>query len=77
MENLKILSKIGLSFQKSEDFDKDMREILETVGSFIDLSRIHIFIKESENTINNTFEWSNKDIPSQIQSLQNLDYEGI
>lgn len=77
MENLKILSKMGLSFQKSEDFNKDMKEILEITGKFINLSRIHIFIKESEDIINNTFEWCNKDIPSEIQSLQNIKYGNI
>lgn len=72
MENLKLLSKIALSFQKMDIFDEDMNNILKEIGNFMDVSRIYIFLNEDEDLINNIFEWCNEGIAPQIQKRQNI-----
>ena len=69
MENLKLLSKIALSFQNLQDFDLGMNEILEDIGHFIDISRIYIFLNENENIVSNAFEWCNEGIEPQMLNL--------
>lgn len=70
MKNLKLLSKIALSFQNLENFDKRMNEILSDIGKLLDVSRIYIFINDSEEIVSNTFEWCDKGIKAQIENLQ-------
>lgn len=77
MENLKLLSKISISFQKIEDFDNDMNSILEEIGRFMNVSRIYIFLNETKEIINNTFEWCNKNIIPQIQNLQKINSKDV
>lgn len=75
MDNLKLLSKIALSFQNIDNFDKDMNEILEKVGRFIDVSRIYVFFNENKDTISNTFEWCSELVIPQIDNLQKITYK--
>ena len=48
MDNLKLISKIALSFQDLNNFDSEMNKILEDIGSAIDVSRIYVFLNEKE-----------------------------
>lgn len=77
MENLKLLSKIALSFQNLDNFDQGMEAILGDIGSFIDLSKILIFLNEDDHLVSNVFEWSNNGIKPQMQDLQKLPYTSI
>lgn len=77
MNNLKLLSKIALSFQSLNNFDQDMQQVLEDVGSFIDVSRIYIVFNETEEIMKNTFEWCNEGVFPQIQHLQEVHYEDV
>lgn len=74
MDNLKLISKIALSFQDLNNFDSEMNKILEDIGSAIDVSRIYVFLNEKEDIMNNTFEWCNQGIEPQIMNLQQLKY---
>lgn len=75
MKNLKLLSKIALSFKDLTKFDQDMKAILSEIGDFIGVSRIYIFFNETKEVVSNTFEWCNEGIVSQIQNLQNFKYK--
>lgn len=69
MENLKLLSKVALSFQDLNNFDRDMNNTLGEIGKHLDISRIYVFLKE-DNVLQNVFEWCNESIDSKIDSLK-------
>lgn len=73
MENLKLLSKIALSFQDLSNFHKDMNNILDEIGKHLDVSRIYVFLKE-DGTIKNEFEWWNEGIDPKRDELK-IDHE--
>lgn len=77
MEDLRLLSRIALSLQNLENFEIEMKEILNEVGNFIDLSRIYMFFHKDENSMENIFEWYGKDITPKMQNLKNLKYENM
>lgn len=77
MKSLKLLSKIALSFQNLNDFDRSMNEILEDIGEFLDVSRIYIFLNDNKDIVSNTFEWCDEGICPQIQDLQKFNYEDM
>lgn len=77
MENLKLLSEIALSFQNIDNFSNDMNEILEKIGKHIDVSRIYIFLNETENIMKNTFEWCSEPVKPQINNLQKIKCKDI
>ena len=72
MKNLKLLSKVALSFQNLDNFDKRINEILADIGKSVDVSRIYIFLNDSEEIVSNTFEWCSEGIIPQIQNLQKV-----
>ena len=71
MENLKLLSKIALSFHEVENFDKDINEIFKKIGKHIGLSKINMFTYKEDNTLNKTFEWTSKETSSKIKLALN------
>lgn len=77
IEDLRLLSRIALSLQNLENFEIEMKEILNEVGNFIDLSRIYMFFHKDENSMENIFEWYGKDIIPKMQNLKNLKYENM
>lgn len=77
MKNLKLLSRIALAFKSSKDFEKDMKEVLEDLAKFINVSRIYIVFNESKDIMKNTFEWCNQGVTPQIQNLQNVRYDDV
>lgn len=78
MQNLKLLSKVALSFVNLSDFDKQMNNVLETIGKHIDVSRIYIFIDYDNGKVaRNVYEWCNDGVIPQIKELQNISYETI
>ncbi len=77
MKSLKLLSDIALSFKNLNNFNEEMERVLEKIGSAIDVSRIYIFFNKTEEIVDNTFEWCNEGIDSQIQNLQDIEYKSI
>lgn len=74
----KSLSEIALYFISIDDFEKKINQVLRLIGNSINASRVCIF-EDSEDGefINNTYEWCNKGIDSQICTLQNISYKSI
>lgn len=70
MENVKLLSKIALSFQDLNKFDQQMDIILNDIGNFLDVSRIYIFFQISKDVLSNEYEWCKEGIKPQIHNLK-------
>jgi diguanylate cyclase (GGDEF)-like protein/PAS domain S-box-containing protein len=72
------LSEIALYFISIDDFEEKINQALKLIGNSIDASRVCIF-EDSEDGefINNTYEWYNEGIGSQICTLQNISYKSI
>lgn len=70
MEKLKLLSKISLSFQNIDAFDRKIDNILEDIGRFMDTSRVYIYFYETEEILKNTFEWSNHGIDKKLKDIE-------
>lgn len=63
----------------NDDTEYVVNKVIETAGKYFGVSRVYIFENaEDDNYFNNTFEWCNENISSQIESLQNVHYiEGL
>ncbi|HKL86637.1 MAG TPA: GAF domain-containing protein, partial [Treponemataceae bacterium] len=72
MKNLKLLSKIALSFHDLTDFEKEIPQILKDIGSFIDLNRIFLFFEKPSENIKMNFEWCNDGVPTMIHEFDNV-----
>lgn len=60
----------------SIDVNTAVEHLLEILGRAYDVSRVYIFEStEDGKKCNNTFEWCNTGVPSEIGKLQNIDYE--
>ena len=60
----------------SIDVNTAVNRLLEIVGRAYDVSRVYIFESSADGKrCSNTFEWCNTGILSEIQKLQNIDYE--
>jgi PAS domain S-box-containing protein len=71
------LSKIAFQLSELDDFNNNIDRSLETIGEFMDVSRVYIFKNSKDNeTYSNTFEWCNRGVSSQINHLQNVSYHG-
>lgn len=70
------LADISLSFNSSDAFESKMNEALRVLGKTADVSRAYIFedFNQGKNA-KNTFEWCADGVTSQIQNLQDLNYE--
>ena len=71
-------SLIGSVFQRlyeTNNFEKAVNSILEMIGRMFNVSRAYIFENASnEDYMNNTFEWCNDGICSEMEHLQNYPY---
>ena len=76
-EKLKMENAIVRCFQllvEYEDLDYALKAVLRNICEFHQASRGLIFeINPSESTYSNTYEWARKDVPEQIQNLQDKD----
>lgn len=70
------LADISLDFNSTDSFEKKIDEALKILGSTADVSRVYIFedFNKGKNA-KNTFEWCAEGVASQIQYLQDLNYE--
>ncbi len=76
MKNLELLSQIALTFIKSNDFDFKIKNSLDKIGNYFQVSRIYIFLDNEEGTTtSNIYEWCNDGIVPQIDELQNIPHE--
>ncbi len=78
LEQQKFLSKISLTFNSLDNFEKKTKNALDILGKHTDVSRVYIFEddKGGEST-SNIFEWCNNGIEKQIDDLQNVPYTMI
>ncbi|HPJ39852.1 MAG TPA: diguanylate cyclase [Spirochaetota bacterium] len=75
MKSFELLSKIALATIDSRDFDVQMNSILKIVGHYTQVCRTYIFIdNEDHTTTSNTYEWCNRGIEPQIDTLQEIPY---
>ncbi|MDA3912068.1 MAG: PAS domain S-box protein [Bacteroidales bacterium] len=71
----KTLSSIAFELSELKDFNKNINKSLETIGEFMDVSRVYVFRNAEDNSsYSNVFEWCNKGIEKQINNLQNISY---
>ncbi|MFW9970813.1 MAG: PAS domain-containing protein, partial [Candidatus Odinarchaeota archaeon] len=69
----KTLVKISSRFVNPKNIDDDINSTLKDIGILSQASRSYIFIfSEEKNTMNNTHEWCNEGVTSQIEELQNI-----
>lgn len=76
MKNLKLVSRIALTFTNLDNFDRQINSVLEILGKELVVSRVYIF-QDNENgmTTSNVYEWCNEGITQQIDNMQSLPYE--
>lgn len=61
---------------ESNDKEGTINSILELIGKHFKVSRTYIFENSDDNKLlQNTFEWCNTGVTSQIHQLQNISYE--
>ena len=70
MKNLKLLSKIALSFQDLNDFDQEMEIILSDIGEFLNVCRIYVFFENEKGVLSNQYEWCKEGTQPQICNLE-------
>ena len=71
----KVLSQISIIFNSLNIFKQKVNESLQTIGDFIDVSRVYIFENDiDDNYTSMKFEWCNEDIKSSIVQMQNYPY---
>ncbi len=60
---------------ESQDLAATIQEMLAFIGEQMNVSRVYIFENNDDNTAcSNTFEWCNRGIEPQLESLQNVSY---
>jgi PAS domain S-box-containing protein len=73
-----LLSEIAINLNSIDDFQNKINNVLEIIGKHTNVSRVYIFEDAPDGKFtNNTFEWSNTNIASLIQHLQEIPYEII
>ena len=76
MDLKKLMAKMARSMSQSDDLKNQVESILEMLGSFIDISRICLFVENTEDLVAvNTFEWCNSGIQSRIDTLEKISHE--
>lgn len=73
MKNLELLSRAALSFQNVNGFEEQVKLVLKDLGEHLDVSRVCIYLNETEEIINNKFEWCSKDSKSQARVLKEIE----
>ena len=66
--------KISTALNSEKDYETSMNEALTILGNAIQSDRTYV-LETDMVTIDNTFEWCNEGITSEIDSLQNVDYD--
>lgn len=78
LDSQMIILNVSQRLNKLADPADGFDDILAYIGKKTGVSRIYIFEDNTEkNTTSNTHEWCDKDIKSQIDSLQNISYDKI
>ncbi len=54
-----------------------MKAVLKNIGQGVDVSRIYIFLNESDQVVSNVFEWCATGVAPQIDHLQKINYDDI
>lgn len=73
-----ILKYIFQILYQSNDINDAINLILSLIGKYYDVSRCYVFENTSDNLYcNNTFEWCNEGVDSQISKLQNIPYDSL
>lgn len=71
-----LIMRIFSALYSSRDLTTGINQMLELAGRTYDVSRVYIFEDSEDGTCcNNTFEWCNEGVRSQIGSLQNISYK--
>lgn len=77
MKNLELLSRAALSFQNVNGFEEQVKLVLKDLGEHLDVSRVCIYLNETEEIINNKFEWCSKDSKSQARVLKEIEKQTL
>jgi PAS domain S-box-containing protein len=79
LQQQKLISDISFLFSTvMEDLEGQVNQAVEILGKHTDVSRVYIFENSSDEVFtSNTFEWCNKGIRPQIESLQNVPYSMV
>ena len=68
----KLISSISSSFVGKINLDKEINNLLKTVGEYSNADRSYVFIfREDDKIMDNTHEWCAKDVTPEIDNLQN------
>ncbi|MBD5080677.1 MAG: EAL domain-containing protein [Ruminococcaceae bacterium] len=71
-----LIMRIFSALYSSRDLSTGIEQMLELAGKTYDVSRAYIFEDSDDGSCcNNTFEWCNEGVRSQIGSLQNISYK--
>ncbi|MDP8269602.1 MAG: tetratricopeptide repeat protein [Candidatus Tenebribacter davisii] len=74
----KVVSKISSRFINVSDFDSAIDETLMNIGKMCGASRSYLFLLDNnKNTIDNTHEWCNDEVQSQISNLQDIPVDSL
>ncbi|MDE7363033.1 MAG: diguanylate cyclase [Oscillospiraceae bacterium] len=75
-ETASIAMRIFSALYTSVDINEGIKQMLELVGKTYDVSRMYIFEDTDDGLYtNNTFEWCNSGVPSEIDTLQMVSYK--
>ncbi|MCF8380738.1 MAG: PAS domain S-box protein [Bacteroidales bacterium] len=71
-----IISQISLNFNNIKNFNNQVNNAIKIIGHHTNVSRVYIFENSKYNIYtSNTYEWCNKDIPSQKYKFQKVPYD--
>jgi PAS domain S-box-containing protein len=74
----KILSQVSMIFNSLNGFSQKVNEALQTIGAFINVSRVYIFENDiDDNYTSMKFEWCNEDVKSSLDEMQSYSYDNI
>lgn len=69
----KTISEIATRFVNTENIDDEINKSLKEIGILSEVNRVYIFTIDIGNkTMNNTYEWCDKETESQKEKLQNV-----
>lgn len=70
-----IILRISKLLNNDEDFEKGMNHALEDLSRYIHPDRLYV-LETDGITVSNTFEWCASGVEPEMETLQNLDYDG-
>ena len=76
IKNQELVSKIALELNSLSNFEHSMNQILKSIGTLINVSRVYIFedLKDGFST-SNTYEWCNSNINSLKKRYEEINYK--